>query len=131
VQPGDTIWAVNGEHIQSPDDLTNTISQLEPGQAVDINISRPNPRNLTVTLADQQSVTQNAGYSNQGSSSGIGRDQSYDNPGFNNLNQGGRNSGQGSFNNPGSGNQALPSGSSSPNYDQDSDANDPSGNSGA
>lgn len=54
LRPGDWIVRLNGQQVQSSQDLTQEVSQLEPGASVQIQISRPSTRNLQVRLGDRQ-----------------------------------------------------------------------------
>jgi serine protease Do len=54
LRAGDTIWSVNGQQIRSPSELSQSISQLPPGEEVDIRYSRPEVREVEVTLDAQR-----------------------------------------------------------------------------
>jgi hypothetical protein len=54
LRPGDTIWQVNGQSIRSPSELSQAISQLPPGSEVDLRFSRPEVRDVEVTLDNQR-----------------------------------------------------------------------------
>jgi hypothetical protein len=53
LRPGDWIISVNGQRISSSQELTSEVSQLEPGAAVQIQISRPTTQNMQVRLGDR------------------------------------------------------------------------------
>jgi len=54
LRAGDTIWSVNGRQIRSSSQLTQEISHLPPGSEVDIRYSRPEVRDVEVTLDEQR-----------------------------------------------------------------------------
>jgi S1-C subfamily serine protease len=77
LRPGDWIVSVNGQRVSSSQDLTNEVSQLEPGAAVQIQISRPTTQNMQVRLGDRGDANQ-ASYEEDSRSYQTGSRNQYD-----------------------------------------------------
>ncbi len=54
IEPGDVIQAINGKAVNSPDEVTNTISAMKPGTKVTLRVwSQGVKKNVEVTLGEQ------------------------------------------------------------------------------
>jgi hypothetical protein len=51
VRPGDTILSINGDKVSSPDDVTEIVSDLEPGEEIELQVSHAPPRTLELQLS--------------------------------------------------------------------------------
>jgi len=80
LRPGDWIVSVNGQRVSSSQELTREVSQLEPGAAVQIQISRPTTQNMQVRLGDRQEANQ-ASYEEDSRSYQTGSRNQYDESG--------------------------------------------------
>jgi C-terminal processing protease CtpA/Prc len=54
VRPGDTILSINGNSVSSPDDVTDVVADMQPGDQVELQISHAPPRTLEVRLGTRQ-----------------------------------------------------------------------------
>jgi hypothetical protein len=77
LRPGDWIVSINGQRVSSSQDLTNEVSQLEPGAGVQIQISRPTTQRLQVRLGERSSANQ-ASYEEDSRSYQTGSQGNYD-----------------------------------------------------
>ena len=50
VRAGDTILSLNGEKVSSPDEVTEAVSEMQPGARVELQVSHAPPRTLEVRL---------------------------------------------------------------------------------
>jgi len=57
LQRGDQILRLNGRAVRSPDHLTQIVSQMRPGDEVDIEFARGGNHSVTVELGGRQSTT--------------------------------------------------------------------------
>ena len=58
LQPGDTITRVNDQPISAPNDLSGTITQLQPGSKVMLELTGPNPRTIEIVLSTRAEAQQ-------------------------------------------------------------------------
>jgi S1-C subfamily serine protease len=53
IQPGDAIWTVNGDDINSHEELTGRIAQMQPGDPVNLTFGRDTERTAQAILGDR------------------------------------------------------------------------------
>jgi len=62
VRPGDTIVSVNGRQISSARELSTQVAQMEPGTPIQLQVSRPQMRNVQVRLGSRDAQSETVGY---------------------------------------------------------------------
>jgi len=60
---GDTIWSINGQPVESSSDLSQTVSQMRPGQQITIRFTRPVPQTAQTVLGDRGTSSYQTGSS--------------------------------------------------------------------